>query len=232
MKNRINYLRKNSWMIYLMFYVVIFLIMRLQKTFDSKTVIEIYTNMFYEKKAMGIYVLGYLLLLGPLFKKWLNYMYVIKSGTKERHMQMLTKLFLIRAVSYSFVLNIVLYCILGTTANDYFLTANIIRTLLQFLSQSVCWLFISFLCLFMKLCFRQMLAALSISYLCLIFLCLSNYVNCYEKLEYYIRLYYLMFHIEQYPSWSVFFGVTLFYGAIAMLMYLISYKQLQKKEYY
>ena len=232
MNSLVRCLRENAWIIYLAFYVIVFFVWRICFAQNNETIIEIYTNMYYEKRAMGIYILGYLLFLGPLCNKIINYHYAIRIGTKENQLAKLGKIMFIRSVMYSFMLNIVFYLMVGSATKDYLIKENIIRVMLQFLSQTVGWLFIGYLYLFIYLCVRQKIVAVSITYLILIALCLSNYVNYYAKLQYYLRLYYMMFHIEQYPSWSFFFGVLLFYMTLGLMFYVISYRRINKYEYY
>lgn len=232
MNTRLHLLYKDLWLTYLTFILCAFFISRTAFNFSNYSVLELFTSLYYEKRAMGIYVLGYLIFLGPLCREMLNYICILKLETHNALIAVILKKFLVRAISYSFILNIGCYIILGTITNDYALSSNIFRILLQFFAQIVGWIFVSSLYLFLHLIFNKMMVAISISYLSLIFLCLSNYVNCYKDLAYYIRLYYLMFHIEQYPNWSIFFSVLFFYAMMSLVFISISYNQLVKKEYY
>lgn len=227
-----SYLRKRDWSIYLWLHVLAFLFLRIRTGQGSCTILDIYTQIYYEKRVLAIYILGYLILLGSLCKQVITDMYAIKCKTHECHMRLIGKKLMFRAVSYSFVLNIICYVIVGSCAQDCMLKENIIRVLLIFFTQTIGWSMIGFLYLFLCLCLRHMLVATCITYLSLIFLNLSNYVNYYEKLQYYIRLYYLMFHIEQYPNLFYFLSVALFYSVIGMMLCIFSYNRLQKKEYY
>lgn len=223
--------RKNGWNIYLLLHIMVFIIIRICTPYRNGTVLDAYTDMYYERRVLGINILGYFLLLGPMCKNMLTSTVAISCGTHEEHILLLVKKIIFRAVSYSFVLNILYYLIVGMSADDWMLKENIIRTGLLFLTQLIGWCVTGFLYLVIYICSGHVLLTVCLSYLCMILLHLSNYVNCYEQLQYYIRLYYLMFHIEVYPSFSCLISATILYFIVGLLLCIASYKKLQKKEY-
>lgn len=223
--------RKNGWNIYLLLHIMVFIVIRICTPYKNGMVLDAYTDMYYERRVLGINILGYLLLLGPMCKNMLTSTVAISCGNHEEHILLMVKNIICRAVSYSFVLNILFYLIVGTSADDWMLKENIIRIGLLFLTQLIGWYVTGFLYVLLYICSGNVLLTACFSYLCMILLHLSNYVNCYEQLQYYIRLYYLMFHIELYPSFSYLISAVLLYFIVGLLLCIASYKKLQRKEY-
>lgn len=230
MTKRLKWIQKHYWEIYLICICILYIVTR-KYTTQNETILTVYTSKYTQNKVLGLYILCYLILLIPLFRQTLIENFVIRYGSHEKHINILLHKILERAIGYSFTLNITFYVIIGTNTNDWYRKENFLRMGILFFTQTLGWFIIAEINLLLLLYIRHGVFAVCLSQFIVILLNLSNYVNAYERLEYYIRMYYFMFHIEEYPSISSLISCISVYTILSVLIGICSYKKLCRFEF-
>ena len=136
MKISVRHNRKLIWCAYLCIYLIIFLVMRCSQR-KELGLEQMYTDLYLEGNVIGLYALVFCLFLIPLCSMWHMDIVAVRCSSVTSHMWLIIRQIFFRSVSFSMVLGIGSYFIIGTSVPDWWEKENVRYILIQTLLQGI-----------------------------------------------------------------------------------------------
>lgn len=136
-----------------------------------------------------------------------------------------------RSVSFSMVLGIGSYFIIGTSVPDWWEKENVRYILIQTLLQGIGWIEIGmlFVLIFSYTC--NAVWTFLLDYIVFVLFNSSVFVPRMENVAHYTRLYYMMFHIDVLSSVAEIVSVTAMNIVIILIMMAVLYRKTATMQY-
>lgn len=230
MKISVRHNRKLIWCAYLCIYLIIFLVMRCSQR-KELGLEQMYTDLYLEGNVIGLYALVFCLFLIPLCSMWHMDIVAVRCSSVTRHMWLIIRQIFFRSVSFSMVLGIGSYFIIGTSVPDWWEKENVRYILIQTLLQGIGWIEIGmlFVLIFSYTC--NAVWTFLLDYIVFVLFNSSVFVPRMENVAHYTRLYYMMFHIDVLSSVAEIVSVTAMNIVIILIMMAVLYRKTATMQY-
>jgi hypothetical protein len=178
---------------------------------------------FNEMQYLGLYMLIFLISLAPILYDIFKEQIVIRQTDKWGYTLCIFVEIVKSAAVYAFAISFGWFIIIGTGVGSWNTQENWRYIGIIFLGQFVGWTMAGMLETMLYFMTKSLPLAFVLCYFIFIATNLSLYVNTSQQLEYYIRIYEMMFHIELFNSIYTLISVICFYLAIISILIWLCY---------